>query len=129
MRTLLTTTGKVDDTDDAAIGRCFTSAHTDGFWLDIEQPDADDFKLLEASFKFHPLTIEDIQHQNQRPKVDEYPDYNFAVIFQAEWQGDEIKSQEHHLYVGSHYLISVHSEPTAVLHELQDRIAKSPELT
>jgi len=129
MRTLLTTTGKVDDTEDAAIGRCFMKAHQDGFWLDIENPDADDYKLLEDTFKFHPLTIEDIQHQNQRPKVDEYPDYNFAVIFQADWKGDDVAFREHHLFVGPHYLVSVHLEPSPVLDTLKDRLARSPELT
>ena len=129
MRTLLTTSGRREATDVEEIKRCFNACAIDGFWLDIEAPDESDYHLLEETFHFHSLTIEDVRHQNQRPKVDEYPDYNFAVIFQAEWQGDEIKSQEHHLYVGAHYLISVHSEPTPVLHELQDRIAKSPELT
>ncbi len=129
MRTLLTTAGRVDSTEIASITRCFSDAHTEGFWLDIERPDADDFKLLADTFKFHPLTIEDIQHQNQRPKVDEYPDYNFAVIFQADWQGDDVAFREHHLFVGPHYLISVHLEPSDVLAALKDRLAKSPELT
>src|SRR5467141_291292 len=129
MRTLLKTTGKVDDTEDASIGRCFINAHKDGFWLDIENPDADDYKLLEKTFKFHPLTIEDIQHQNQRPKIDEYPDYNFAVIFQADWMQDEPAYREHHLFVGPTFLVSVHQEPAPALAELKERIAKSPDLT
>jgi magnesium transporter len=129
MRTLLTTAGRVDSTEIGSITKCFSDAHTEGFWLDIERPDADDFKLLADTFKFHPLTIEDIQHQNQRPKVDEYPDYNFAVIFQADWQGDDVAFREHHLFVGPHYLISVHLEPSDVLAALKDRLAKSPELT
>jgi len=129
MRTLLTTTGKVDDTEDASIGRCFINAHQDGFWLDIEQPDADDYKLLEQTFKFHPLTIEDIQHQNQRPKIDEYPDYNFAVIFQADWVQDEPAYREHHLFVGPTFLVSVHQDPAPALAVLKERIAKSPDLT
>src|SRR6202048_2951961 len=113
MRTLLTTAGKVALTDVTSINRCFADAHKEGLWLDIERPDADDFKLLQETFKFHPLTIEDIQHQNQRPKVDEYPDYNFAVIFQADWLGDDVAFREHHLFVGPHYLISVHPEPSS----------------
>jgi magnesium transporter len=129
MRTLLTTAGRVDSTDIASITRCFTDAHKEGLWLDIESPDAGDFKLLEETFKFHPLTIEDIQHQNQRPKIDEYPDYNFAVIFQADWLGDDVAFREHHLFVGPHYLITVHAEPSSVLAALKDRIAKSPALT
>jgi magnesium transporter len=129
MRTLLTTEGRSDANDVATVTQCFANAHIQGLWLDIESPDADDYQLLQETFKFHPLTIEDIQHQNQRPKVDEYPDYNFAVIFQADWQGDDVAFREHHLFVGPHYLISVHLDPAPVLTALQDRIAKSPVLT
>jgi magnesium transporter len=129
MRTLLTIKGKSAATDVTAVQQCFADAHEEGLWLDIENPDADDYKLLEETFNFHPLTIEDIQHQNQRPKVDEYPDYNFAVIFQADWAGDDVAFREHHLFVGPHYLISVHIEPSPVLTALQARIHKSPALT
>jgi magnesium transporter len=129
MRTLLTTAGRVDSADIESLTRCFADANKEGFWLDIERPDADDYKLLEETFKFHPLTIEDIQHQNQRPKVDEYPDYNFAVIFQADWVGDDIAFREDRLFVGPHYLISVHLDPSPALATLKDRLAKSPELT
>jgi magnesium transporter len=129
LRTLVTTTGKTETTRIEDITRCFGAAQEAGFWLDIEAPNEADFELLEKTFKFHPLTIEDIQHQNQRPKVDEYPDYNFAVIFQADWEGADVAFREHHLFVGPHYLISVHIEPSAVLADLQARIAKSPELT
>jgi magnesium transporter len=129
MRTLLTTAGKTEATDVAAVQQCFTDAHREGFWLDIESPDADDYKLLQETFKAHPLTIEDIEHQNQRPKIDEYPEYNFVVIFQADWQGDDVSFLEHHLFVGPYYLITVHNEPAPALAELQIRIEKSPALT
>src|SRR3977135_330378 len=129
MRTLLTTAGKSATTDLATIDRCFAAAHAEGFWLDIENPDANDYKLLEETFKAHPLTIEDIQQQNQRPKIDEYPEYNFVVIFQADWHGDAVSFLEHHLFVGAYYLITVHNEPAPALQELQNRIHRSPELT
>ncbi len=125
----MTTSGKTDSTELAEVNRCFAAAHTEGLWLDIEKPDADDYKLLEETFKAHPLSIEDIQQQNQRPKIDEYPEYNFVVIFQADWKGDDVSFLEHHLFVGPHYLITVHNEPAPALKELQDRIHKSPALT
>src|SRR5260370_2699645 len=84
MRTLLTTTGKVDDIEDASIGRCFINAHKDGFWLDIEEPDADDYKLLQQTFKFHPLTIRDIQHQNELPKNNDYRESHCAASSQTD---------------------------------------------
>ena len=129
LRTLLTVTGKTQNTHVQEITRCFNDAHEQGFWLDIEAPDDADYELLERTFKFHPLTIEDIRHQNQRPKVDEYPDYNFTVIFVAIWENDDIALREQHLYVGPHYLITVHQEPSVQLKELAERIHKSPELT
>ena len=129
MRTLLTTNGRSLAADDADIERCFAACAADGLWLDIEAPGEDDYRLLEKTLKFHSLTIEDIQHQNQRPKVDEYPDYNFVVIFAAEWRDDSIASREHHLYVGPNYLITVHQEAAPMLSALESRIAKSPELT
>lgn len=129
MRTLITTEGKQESTANDQIVICFRDAQQLGFWLDIEAPDEADYQLLENTFKFHPLTIEDIKHQNQRPKVDEYPDYNFTVIFQVLWEGDQAVFHEHHLYIGSHYLITVHQENSAALIDVHDRIAKSPALT
>lgn len=129
MRTLLTTGGQTAATHVEDITRCFNLAHEEGFWLDIEAPDDADYDLLEHTFKFHPLTIEDIRHQNQRPKVDEYPEYNFTVIFVAVWENGDVALREQHLFVGEHYLITVHQEPSPQLKELQERIHKSPELT
>jgi len=68
LRTLLTTTGKTPSIRVEDIMRCFSEAHEAGFWLDIEAPDEADYQLLEHTFKFHPLTIEDIRHQDQRPR-------------------------------------------------------------
>ena len=128
MKTLITTTGKTESTD-AEIKRCFAEAKESGFWLDIEDPDDDDYKLLEHGFKFHPLTIEDIKHQEQRPKVDEYPEYNFTVIFQVLWEGSDVVLREHHLFVAPSYLITVHKDHSPALTQVHDRITKSPELT
>src|SRR5579864_5587282 len=128
MRTLFTTEG-LATAGDADIKACFAKAPKDGFWLDIEAPDSADYLLLQEGFHFHPLTLEDIHHQNQRPKLEEYPDYNFAVIFQAEWSGDDVAFHEHHLFVGPHYLITVHLQPAPILTTLQERLAKSPALT
>ncbi len=129
MRTLITTAGKSASAENPAVLHCFAEAKEYGFWLDIEAPDDADYRLLEQDFRFHPLTIEDIKHQNQRPKVDEYPDYNFTVIFQALWENSAVVLREHHLYVGSHFLITVHQEHSPAIVEVHDRIAKSPELT
>jgi magnesium transporter len=100
-----------------------------GFWLDIENPDESDYAILQEIFHFHPLTLEDIRHQNQRPKLEEFGDYNFAVLFSAEWLNNELQIREHHLYITKRYLVSVHLEPSAELSELHKRLRETPELT
>ena len=100
-----------------------------GFWLDIENPGDDDYELLEKTFGFHPLTLEDIRHQNQRPKVEEYPGYAFVVLFTAELDGKRVQIREHHLYLSPQYLVSVHLEPSDPLNRLRERIKANPDLT
>src|SRR5213594_1632760 len=39
---------------------------TQGFWIVIEKPGYADFDLLEKTFWFHPLPLEDIRTRNQR---------------------------------------------------------------
>ena len=101
-----------------------------GFWLGIVDPDADDFDLLEHTFKFHPLTIDDIRHQNQRPKLEEYPGYYFAVLFGADLaDGHRVELQEHHLFLSPQYVVTVHVGTSDPLKRLHERIKASPEIT
>ena len=50
-------------------------------WLDLDEPTADDFRLLRAEFALHPLAIEDAMARHQRPKVDQYQDFYFVVFY------------------------------------------------
>src|SRR3954469_14813221 len=52
----------------------------DLLWLDIEEPTEEDLTLLQREFGFHLLAIEDIRHQNQRPKVDDYGAFVHIII-------------------------------------------------
>ena len=131
MRTLITTKGaSLDDPSDKAIASRLKVCHEDGFWLDIQAPGEDDFKLLEKVFGFHHLTIEDIKHQDQRPKLEEYHGYTFIVIFTGSFgpEGD-VQFREHHMFVSKDYLVTVHDDPSEILIELAARVKLNPELT
>ena len=49
-------------------------------WIDIDEPRLADRLWLAENFGFHELDLEDVASRNQRPKVDEYPDYLFLVM-------------------------------------------------
>jgi magnesium transporter len=96
------------------------------FWLDIQAPDDDDYKLLSDTFKFHQLTIEDVKHQNQRPKLDGYDGYVFAVVFVIALNGQDVSFREHHMYISPNFLVTVHLPPEPSFDNLNLRIAESP---
>ncbi len=41
----------------------------------------------------HPLTLEDILHTRQRPKLEEYEEYLYAVVRMLNWDGDLLSEQ------------------------------------
>ncbi len=126
-RYLVATKGRLAEPVTDQLAECLREGKQ-GFWLDIENPDDADFALLEHTFKFHQLTLEDIRHQNQRPKVEEYTGYAFVVLFTAELEGSRVQIREHHLYLSSQYLVSVHIEPSDPLDRLRERIKANPDL-
>jgi magnesium transporter len=128
MRQLIAVPGALKEPSAQALEKAL-EVGKQGFWLDIENPDESDYAILQEIFHFHPLTLEDIRHQNQRPKLDEFGDYLFAVLFSAEWVSDELQIREHHIYISKRYLVSVHLEPSAELKELHKRLKETPELT
>ena len=49
-------------------------------WIHIDEPRLADRLWLAERSQFHPLDLEDVASINQRPKVDDYPDYLFLVM-------------------------------------------------
>src|SRR3990172_8976537 len=49
-------------------------------WVHLDAPTQEEAEALAERFGWHPLDLEDVLSKRQRPKVDEYPDYLFAVL-------------------------------------------------
>lgn len=130
-RTLITTRGASVEPSVENIAAAMRDGEGkgEGFWLDMEAPDDGDFEVLERIFRFHPLTIEDVMHRNQRPKLDEYAGYSFIVAFAGVWIDGRLGLVEHHVYLSSGYVVTVHLEPAPVLDDLRTRIRQGPEVT
>jgi magnesium transporter len=126
MRTLFTADGHDREVAPSDVQQLLAAPHQ-VFWLDIQAPDDDDYRLLSDTFKFHQLTIEDVKHQNQRPKLDGYDGYVFAVVFVIALTGAEVSFREHHLYIAPDYLVTVHQPPEPSFETLNQRIAESPQ--
>ena len=89
------------------------------FWLDLDQPDAEDFEVLREVFKFHPLAIEDSEHFGQRAKIDDYDDFVFIVVYGA--APDEDRLVEVHCFYSERFLVTVHRDDCPAFVEIRNR--------
>ena len=65
-----------------AMGEIQAEIRADGFaWIDLEAPDDDDLQELSRHINLHPLTIHDAKVFRQRPKIEDYDDYMYLVVF------------------------------------------------
>ena len=129
MRTLFTFSGEDSQPTDEQIAARHAKCDRDGFWLDIQDPDEADYSLLLDVFHYHRLTVEDIQLENARPKLDQYRGYLFAIVFTARLDKPKLAYQEQHLYFSKNALVTVHHGSAPELTALLERFRKSPDVT
>jgi magnesium transporter len=80
-------------------------------WIDLSKQDEAQLATLQQRFGFHPLTIEDCLHFDQRPKIEEYGGYLFVVVHSFySGSGDicDLAPLELHAFLGKGYLVTVH---------------------
>jgi magnesium transporter len=92
-------------------------------WINIERPRQTDRAWLEEHFDFHPLDYEDVFSRNQRPKVDEYPEYLFVVLHFAAFDKNvgRLNAAELDIFVGPDYVITLPNEALAPVEYLFER--------
>src|SRR5581483_3795648 len=117
---LITVDGAEHEIDQATIKELLGSSTR--FWLDLSEVDGESATpLLQDTFGFHPLAIEDAEHFGQRPKIDTYDDYVFMVVFGAAKDGTLV---EVHCFYNESYLVTAHRTACPALDELRQRLQR-----
>jgi magnesium transporter len=82
-------------------------------WYNVEQPGGAERTWLEEHFEFHALDIEDVLSRNQRPKIDEYPDYLFLVLHVPVFdnKAGRLGAGELDLFVGPDFVVTLPNQP------------------
>jgi magnesium transporter len=100
-------------------------------WIDLYKQDEQAMRLLGDRFCFHPLTLEDCLHFDQRPKFETYDGYDFMVVhgYRVDWQQtDNNVPLELHVYIGSELVITIHDQPIDCIEQLWKRAQSDPKL-
>jgi magnesium transporter len=91
-------------------------------WLDVASPSDEDFQTLGRRFGLHELSMEDMRHRNQRPKVETFSEYHFVVMRPLSRDpSGELVEHEVHAVIGKRFLITLRYEPAYDLAEVLSR--------
>lgn len=96
-------------------------------WLDVTAAGQHDWEILQATFGFHPLAIEDAKKQNQRPKVDQYPDHLFMSIptVDVRFAPGELETAELDVFLGHNYIVTISEKPLETIQQLAQQVASA----
>ena len=99
-------------------------------WINVERPGPMEQAWLEEHFEFHPLAYEDVRSRNQRPKLDEYPDYLFIVLHFPVFDKavGRLNTGELDVFVGPDFLITLPHAPLQPVEYLFERCRTSDEV-
>ena len=99
-------------------------------WLDLEDPSDDDLGMLGDEFGLHDLSLEDMHHRDQRPKVEGFGSYFFVVVRPLRLADDgDLEPGEMHCLVGANFLVTIRYAPVFDLTDVLRRWDRRSELT
>jgi magnesium transporter len=99
-------------------------------WIDIAEPNQHDIDWLRSTFNFHPIALEDVTRQHQRPKLDTYNDYYFGVLYAAlrrpsrvgRARAGRIETRELQFFWSKSSLVTIHVLPLPEIDDLIERV-------
>jgi magnesium transporter len=99
-------------------------------WIHFDAPDPETATTLAERFGWHPLDVEDVLSKRQRPKVDEYDDYRFAVLHFPAYDKavQRLNAAELDVFLGPDYLVTLPNVELLPVTRLFQRCVDDPEL-
>ena len=102
--------------------RSFKSATT-VTWLNVDGlGDVDAVKEIGGIFDIHPLVLEDILSTDQRPKIEDFGDYNFIVLRMLYLVEEELSGEQVSMILGPNFVISFQEREGDVFGSIRERI-------
>ncbi len=106
-----------------------THTHSGVTWVDVQDPDADDFAKLEKDYRLHPVHLKESVQKVQHTQVEREKSYLFLVLHFPvfERKSDKIHVGQVGVFLGKDYLITVHAETSPFIEDMLAECEQSPE--
>ncbi|HUQ22871.1 MAG TPA: magnesium transporter CorA family protein [Gaiellaceae bacterium] len=99
-------------------------------WVHLDRPDTDTANELAERFGWHELDVEDVLSRRQRPKIDEYPEYLFAVLHFPVYDKaiQRLNAAELDVFLAQDYVVTLPNVPLLPVTRLFHRCEEDEQL-
>jgi magnesium transporter len=97
-------------------------------WIDLESETEECARRVLEPLQVHPLVLDDMVKEANRPKVDNYGSYIYLVIHSARWDDDRPSLREIDLLLGVRFVVTYHDGSTRSIAAAHEMLARRPEL-
>ncbi len=99
-------------------------------WVDILEPAEEEIRAIDDAFHLDGEALLDCMYGEQRPRIDEFEDYIFLVLYGApSLEGSEAGPPKLAVFCSNRYLITIHHEPLQPISQLLERCSRHPTQT
>lgn len=96
-------------------------------WVDLCDPTGEEIKqVLETTFQFHPLAIEDCVADTPFPKLEDYEEYLYLVMHSIHHTKEShFETTELDLFLGKNFLVTFHRKPIKAVTASHERLLRN----
>jgi len=95
-------------------------------WINIDGlQQVDIIKKVGKEFNLHPLVLEDIANTGQRPKIEDFSNYIFAVLRMIHYTQEEIKTEQVSLLFSDNWVLSFQENRGDTFDSIRTRLRAS----
>ena len=95
-------------------------------WVDVDEVGSQEIlEQLRDAMNLHPLALEDVVHDVQRPKVEQYGDHLFIVVQMASLQNGRVFTEQLSIFLGDRFVVTFQGNvPGDSLEPVRERIRR-----
>jgi magnesium transporter len=97
-------------------------------WIDLDCEDEASARRTLEPLGIHPLVLDDMVREVNRPKVDNYGSYLYLVVHSARWDQDRPQLRELDIVLGERFLITYHDGTTRSIAAAHEVLPRRPDL-
>lgn len=105
-------------------------------WIGLHEPDEKTFAGIAEIFGLHPLAVEDVLQQEQRPKLERYEDVTFLIVRAAQYvdhaelteTSEIVHTGISRIFIGEDFVVTVRHGDVGELRPVRADLEARPEL-